>query len=311
MLRNLLINSIKYSLTLLLVAISNICLNAQEFDIKVSVSQSNTSMLSDAQIFRNLEQTISEFLNRTKWTNDDYAPHEKIKGSIQVIVKEEPSLNNYVADITIKTARPVFKTMYDTDMFSFTDANFSFSFNVGQVLQKSDNIFYDNLSSTFTFYAYIMLGLDYDSFSLYGGEDYYIMAREVRSALPASMQNNDPSWSSGLTVTRNKYWIVNDFLDTRVRPVRAFSYDYHRKIMDNMYMDPDKQRAILVSNISALDQVFQSYPNCLALQIFADAKRSELVEIFKVADGNQKTRIHDLLMKINPSQSKYFEILKQ
>jgi len=311
MLREFIKSTLRYNLILFWILVSNLCLDAQEFDIKVNVTQSNTSMLSDAQIFRNLELTISEFLNRTKWTNDEYAPHEKIKGSIQIIIKEEPSLNNYVADIIIKTARPVYKTMYDSDMLSFTDANFSFSFNVGQVLQKSDNIFYDNLSSTFTFYAYIILGLDYDSFSRYGGEDYFIMAREVRSALPASMQNSDPSWSSGLTVTRNKYWIVNDFLDTRVRPVRAFSFDYHRKIMDNMYLDPDKQRAILVSNINALDQVFQSYPNCLALQIFADAKRAELVEIFKVADGNQKTRIHDLLMRINPSQSKYFEILKQ
>ena len=285
--------------------------NAQEFDIRVSVTQSNTSMLSDPQIFIGLQSAISDFLNRTKWTQDDFTAAEKIKGSIQLVIKSEPSINNFVADLIIKTVRPIYNSTYDSDILSLTDADFTFSFNIGQVLQRSDNIFYDNLSSSLTFYAYMILGIDYDTYSLYGGENYYALAREVRSALPASMQTNDPSWGSGLNVTRNKYWMVSDFTDSRVKPVRAFIYDYHRQILDKMYEDPDKQRAILVSNINALDQVFQTYPNCLALQMFADAKRSELVEIFKVADSNQKTRIFDLLMKINPSQSKYFEILKQ
>ena len=128
-------------------------LSAQEFDIKVTVTPSNSSMLSDPQIFKNMEVAVSEFLNRTKWTNDEYQPHEKIKGSIQFIIKREPSINNFVADLVVKTVRPVYNTSYETDILSFTDADINFSYIVGQVLQRSDNIYYDNLSSTLTFFC--------------------------------------------------------------------------------------------------------------------------------------------------------------
>lgn len=308
-------NSINIGLKFILSVMLMACLSfgslaAQEFDIKVTVTPSNSSMLSDPQIFKNLEVAVSEFLNRTKWTNDEYQPHEKIKGSIQFIIKREPSINNFVADLVVKTVRPVYNTSYETDILSFTDADINFSYIVGQVLQRSDNIYYDNLSSTLTFFAYIMLGMDYDTFSAQGGEDYFVMAREVRSALPASIQTSDPSWGNNAIVTRNKFYLVSDFLDPRIKPARTFIYDYHRNILDNMTNDPDLQRAKLVSSISTLDKVLQSYPNSLALQIFADAKRGELVEIFKVADSDQKSRIYDLMMRINPSQAKYFEALK-
>lgn len=282
----------------------------QEFDIKVTVTQSNTSMLSDPQVFRNLENSISEFINRTKWTNDEFTQVEKIKGSIQILIKREPSLNSYVADLIVKTVRPIYNSNYDSDILSFTDSDFNFSFIVGQVLQRSDNIYYDNLSSTLTFFAYIMLGMDYDTFSPQGGEDFFVKAREVRSALPASIQTSDPSWGNNAIVTRNKFYLVNDFLDPRIKPARTFFYDYHRNILDNMTNDPDLQRAKLVSSIATLDKVMQAYPNSLALQLFADAKRTEIVEIFKVGDSDQKSRIYELMMQINPSQSKYFEVLK-
>ena len=285
--------------------------NAQEFDIEVTVTPGNTSMLSDAQTFKNLENAIREFMNRTKWTTDEYGVHEKIKGSIQFVIKRETTINNFVADMIVKTVRPIFNSGYETDILSFTDADINFSYIVGQVIQRSDNIYYDNLSSTLTFFAYIMLGMDYDTFAAQGGEDYFVKAREVRSALPASIQTSDPSWGNNAIVTRNKFYLVSDFLDPRIKPARTFFYDYHRNILDNMTNDPDLQRAKLVSSINSLEQVMVSYPGSLALQLFADAKRNELVEIFKVADGNQKSRIYELLMQINPSQSKYFEALKQ
>jgi hypothetical protein len=202
----------------------------------------------------------------------------------------------------------VYNSNYSTQVLNIVDKNVAFSFNVGQIIQKSDVAYFDNLSSILTFYAYIILGYDYDTFGLYGGDPYFQLANEVRNTLPQSIKDGQ-EWKNDISITRNKFYMVNDMLDPRVKPYRSFLYKYHREILDNMHIDPDKQRAILASSISELDEVNSVYPNSMVLNMFCDAKRDEIVEIFRVADSNQKKRVFDMVTSINPTLSQFMEPL--
>lgn len=280
----------------------------QELLVDVSVIVNRVDIKSDPQIFRELENNVREFYNRTKWTNDDFKDHEKIKATIQINIESEITTSVFQGEIIVKSSRPVYNSSYETTILNHIDKPVSFSYNIGQVIQRSDNVYIDNLSSLLTFYAYMILGYDYDTFSPLGGDIYFQNANDVRNALPNSIKNG-PEWTNDMSVTRNKYYMVNDMLDPRVRNFRQFQYRYHREILDNMYQDPDRQRAILASDISILKSVNESYPNSMVLYMFGDSKRLELLEIFKVADSNQKRRVYDIMTGINPTLSPILEPL--
>jgi hypothetical protein len=277
-------------------------LSGQEFQADVTINTVSGNFISDPQVFKSLEVSAEEFLNRTKWTNDEFRANEKIKVALQFNIETEPVANSFTAEIIVKSFRPVFNSSYNSQMLNIVDKNVIFSFNVGQIIQKSDAAYFDNLSSLLTFYSYIILGYDYDSFSLYGGDPHFQSANEVRNALPQSIRAGQ-EWSNDISITRNKYYMVNDMLDPRVRNYRSFVYRYHREILDNMHSDPDKQRAVLASSITDLNSVNSVYPNSMVLNMFCDAKRNEIIEIFKVADSNQKKRVYDMILSINPTLS--------
>jgi hypothetical protein len=281
---------------------------AQELDVTVNVSVNQVDIKSDPQIFKALETQVREFFNRTKWTNDDYRDHEKIRATIQINIESEISTSLFQGEIIVKSSRPVYNSNYETPILNHIDKPVSFSFNIGQVIQRSDNVYIDNLSSLLTFYSFMILGYDYDTFSPLGGDIHFQSANDVRNALPNSIKNG-PEWTNDMSVSRNKYYMVNDMLDPRVRGFRMFQYKYHREILDNMYLEPDKQRAILASSITDLRSVNEVYPNSMVLYMFGDSKRQELLEIFKVADLNQKRKVYDVMVGINPTLSPVLEPL--
>jgi Domain of unknown function (DUF4835) len=281
---------------------------AQELDVTVNVSVNQVDIKSDPQIFKALETQVREFFNRTKWTNDDYRDHEKIRATIQINIESEISTSLFQGEIIVKSSRPVYNSNYETPILNHIDKPVSFTFNIGQVIQRSDNVYIDNLSSLLTFYSFMILGYDYDTFSPLGGDVHFQSANDVRNALPNSIKNG-PEWTNDMSVSRNKYYMVNDMLDPRVRGFRMFQYKYHREILDNMYLDPDKQRAILASSITDLRSVNEVYPNSMVLYMFGDSKRQELLEIFKVADLNQKRKVYDVMVGINPTLSPVLEPL--
>lgn len=283
--------------------------HAQEFNIDVNINIPITT-ISDAKVFSVLETQIEEFYNRTKWTNEEFKSHEKIKGNIQITIREEPQLGTYVTDLIIQTSRPVFGSNYETPILNYVEDGFIFNFIEGQPIQRSDNQFYDNLSSTLTYYAYIMLGYDYDSFSNLGGDPYFSQAMGVMTALPNSMQTNDNGWKAGLNVGRNKYWIITNQMDPRIRTLRQVFYEYHIHNLDKMSEDADKYRAGLLSTLKLLENLIQSYPNSMSMQLFADAKRNEIIEIYKAAPSDQKQKIYDLMTAIEPFQSNKYNVLK-
>jgi len=282
-------------------------LKAQELDFKVSLVV-QTSTTADPTLFKDLENNIREFLNSTKWTEDEFQNIEKIRGSIQLTLSSEPQPNVFTAELILQTERPVFSSSYSSPMLNLIDKNITFSFNGLQPLLKTTNNFYDNLSSILSFYAYLTIGTDYDSYSLNGGELMYNKAQEIITSLPSNMVR-DEGWKNDTGSRRNRFWMVENILNPRMRQYRQAFYEYHRLCLDKMYDDPDKSRAVLLSTLTSIGQANIEYPNSVLLQRFGDAKKDEIVEIFKIGDKGQRTKVSAIMVGIDASKKEKYSVL--
>jgi len=251
-----------------------------------------------------------EFFNNTQWTEDTYENEERIKGTVNITVVEEKNSNTFVADIIVQSERPVYNAVYVTPMLNYIDKSVEFNYDINQPIQRSDNVYLDQLSSVLTYYAYVMLAMDYDSFESFGGDEHWLNAQNVINAIPTGLTNNN-GWDSGPTnVRRNRYWLVENMINPKVRPYRQSLYDYHINGLDIMHDDADKGRAIMLSAINVYGEVNRDYNNSMVMRLMADAKRNEIIEIFKVGDKGQKTKVRSTMLKIDPTQADRYNVLR-
>ena len=290
------------TLFVLIISLSLGSLKAQEFDLDILISSRASSQV-DPALYNDLKQNVENFYNGTKWSDEEFAEEELIEGQITFTIVREINSNTFVADLLIQSKRPVFKSNYKTTMLNYLDRGITITYNPGQPLFRSDNSFSDELSSTLTFYAYVMLGLDFDSFAALGGENYFKSAQNVINGLPPGLQNSEVWNNTGGIITNNKYWLLENLTNPRMRAFRQFFYEYHRLGLDGMYNDPDKQRAIITSSFMALNDVVEKYPNALILSLFSDAKATELVDIFKAGDRGQMKRVYDIMVACAPAHA--------
>jgi hypothetical protein len=297
-----------YILILFAFFIGTQTMDAQELNAKVVVS-APISTTVDPSVYQSLEKAMTELLNNTRWSEDEFEGEEKIDLNVQLTITSELSPTAFEGELIVQSSRPVFNSLYSTPLLNHVDRNVTFSFIDQQVLQKSNVSYTDNLSSILSYYAYLILGLDYDSFSLYGGDANFQYAQDVVNNLSSGVKS-DPGWKiEGLTKT-NRYWILENILNPRVRPYRQAIYEYHRLGLDDMVDDPDRKRAIISSAITAIGDVNQSIPNSIIMQIFANTKREELVEIFKVDERGPRSKIRNIMAKIDPANASKYDDLK-
>lgn len=281
---------------------------AQELKINVNISTPKLKT-ADPKVFNTLETAISEFINNTKWTDEDFEDGEQIEGSLQINIKEDLSTNSFIADFYVQSVRPVFNSGYNSTLLNHVDRDVKFNYEELTPIQNNTNGFTDNLSAVLSYYVYIILGFDYDTFSPLGGEKYFQIAQNIVSSVPPSISSGERSWVS-LGSSRNRYWLVENVLNPRVRPYRLAYYDYHRKSLDIMENDPDRGRAILMSALGQIDRVNRAYPNSMILQMFSDSKNVEIVEIFKVANRADQQKVYNIMTAIDPSKAPQYSDLK-
>ncbi len=287
---------------------TNTLISAQEIQVKVDVNSPNNTTV-DKSLFKALERSVFEFFNSTKWTEDEYKDSEKIDAQVTLTVVSEINANTFTVDLLVQSRRPVYKSGYNTTMVNYLDRGIDITFTDGQQIQRSDASYVDNLSSILTFYSYIILGYDYDSFSPLGGDKYFVKAREIINSLPTSIATSSGWDNRGGIVGRNRYWMVENLLSPKMRPFRQFVYEYHRLGLDELYGDVDRQRAIISSGINGLQSVITDYPSSMSLQMFSDTKYMEIVDLFKVADRGQKKKVYDIMVQCDPGRAgKYAEL---
>ncbi|MEO6038024.1 MAG: DUF4835 family protein [Saprospiraceae bacterium] len=304
---------LKRVIPILLLLIPFLALHAQgtgEINATVRISTPQLQQ-ADRKVFDLLEVSLRDFLNNTKWTQDQFEPDERIKCNFIFTISEELGGNTFKAELAVQAVRPVYGSGYETPLISHLDKDCTFAYEQNQpiefVLDAADN---QNLPAILAYYVYIILGMDYDSFSLYGGESYYLTAQHIVTNIQSGGGNVASGWRPGDGgKNRNRYWLIENLLNPRVKPYRAAMYNYYRKGLDNFAVNIDQGKVAVMQALEEVDKVNIAYFNAMIIQMFANAKKDELVEMWKVGAKAQKDRVIQIMSKIDPANGqRYREI---
>ena len=284
-------------------------INAQELQVKVNINHSQIQG-TDASVFENLQQTMEQFLNERSWTDLQFQKNECIQASLNITVnKYNRDENRFECTALIQANRPVFNSAYTTTLYNNRDANFNFDFQQFDQLNFVEENIDNQLTALLAYYAMLIIGLDLDSFAPMGGTD--VLQRCL--VLVNNAQNlGFPGWKS-FEDNRNRFAIINDYLDEAMKPFRQLQYDYYRKGLDEMANNAERGRTEISTALEDdLQKAHQDKPLSLLPQIWTDYKTDELATIYK-GKGTQKEkqRIYDILMGLNASQNNSWEAIKQ
>jgi hypothetical protein len=281
---------------------------AQELNCSVQVVSPALQASADKQILQTLQQAIYEFMNTKKWTNDVFAQDERIECSIVITVTSRPATDQFVATMQVQSRRPIFKTSYNSLLFNYNDQNVTFSYTQSQPFEYTDNTYTSNLTSILAFYAYYIIGLDYDSYSLEGGTPCFQKAQQV---ITNAQNSPEKGWKS-FEDTRNRYWLVENILNNTFKPLRECIYKYHRLGFDVMSEDLNSGRTAVMQSLDLAKNVFDAKPGSFNMQIFFLSKADELVNLFsQLEQPSDKQKMVDLLNQIDPANTtKYNKILQ-
>jgi len=271
---------------------------AQELNCKVTIN-SQQIQTTERRVFSDMEQAFTQFLNGRKWTNDNFKPEERITSNIIINFEEMPSVGFFKASVQVLAARPVHNTGYESLIFNFADREWQFEYTESQPLQFNENAFTSNITSMLAYYAYIILGMDYDSYSNMGGTPYFELAWQV---VNNAQQSGSVGWDQ-FGSNRNRYWLTENLLNAMMVPLRETYYEYHIKGMDIFQDKPDEARVAILETLKKLQQVKAVRPNSIYPISFMDAKLDELVNVYSRGDMTVRRQAYDLISKIDPGKS--------
>lgn len=281
---------------------------AQELNTTVKINVQKLQTV-DKKVFETLEQTVREFMNSQKWTDEIFDQNERITCNILLTIQEELSPTSFKADLAIQASRPVYGSGYETVIFNHIDRDVAFAYEQFQPLIFSRNAFNDNLSAVLSFYAYLILGMDGDSFAALGGEKYFQTSQEIVNNVPPNASNAYKGWR-GADSDRNRFWMIENLLSPRVRPYRQGMYDYHRQALDVMASDAGKGRQTIADVLQKVSEVNQAYPNSMIIQMFNNTKAQEIVEIFKRGTLQEQDRVIQIMSRIDPANAGKYRAIK-
>lgn len=296
-------------LLLSLVAINSF---AQELNCKVKVMYDRIQGI-DKQVFIGMERNISEFMNTRKWTTDQFQTNERIECNILINLTSQIEQDAFEATINIQASRPVFNTSYNSSLVNFIDREFKFRFNQFTPLQFDDNRivgndpFASNLTATLAYYAYLVIGLDYDSFAPNGGNDYFKKAQNIVNNAPESGKAIT-GWKA-VDGNKNRYWIIDQMLNPRFKAFRSIWYNMHREGLDKMSTKPVESRKLILETLPQLVQLNRENPSSILLQFFFSAKSDEFASLVAQEEQGEKTKYISMLQQLDiPNIQKYNNI---
>lgn len=295
-------------LTALIVLCLNSALCAQELDCIVTVNVGPRVQTTDRGVFTDMKNAFQQFLNTRKWTNDNYLLHEKIKCSILININDMPAIGVFSASVQVQAARPVYNTNYNSLIFNFGDREWDFQYLETIPLEFNDNVFTSNITSLLAYYAYTILGMDYDTFSELGGTPYFQRALQVVNNAQSS---NLAGWQS-IGSIRNRYWFNENMINTQFVDVRKNAYSYHRLALDTFEKDPDNSRLIILKGLKDIKKARDINPNAISVISFFDTKGIELANLFSEGELNVRKEAYDLITTMDPTnRAMYDKILKK
>jgi len=303
----------KFSFLLVLVIAFKISA-AQELKANITVVSSQVGNNVNQNVFRTLQTALNNFINTRKWTSDNYQPNERIECSFLLNLQPTNDLNVYNASVTIQAARPIYNTSYLSPIINFKDENIIFKYVEFQQLEFNENrvsgsdALISNLTAVIAYYIYMILAFDYDSFSPRGGDPYFQKAQNIVNNAPDG--RGISGWKA-FDGVRNRYWLVENMLNSRYTIMHDVYYNYYRLGMDKLYEDENAARVELMNVLNLLNNFNTDNPNKMINQFFFQGKSTELVKVFSKAPQQDKARASELLQKLDiTNATKYKEELK-
>ena len=280
--------------------------SAQDLNARVTVL-SPKIQTTNKRMFQSLETAMKDFLNGRKWLNDPVLSQERIECSFVVNITNWDGSSSFNAELQVQSTRPVFNSNYTTSLLNINDKDFDFNYTEGQTIDYSDQNFQSNLASVMAFYAYIIAGVDYDSFSRLGGTPYHARAQNVLTIAQASSYRGWKAFDSNT----NRYWLIENLNNKVYEPLRIFIYDYHRNGMDMMADNVGRARKAINGFLPALAEVDRQRLGAMLPLVFFAAKSDELVNLYAAAPAQERVQAFNILMKADPSNGIKYQALQK
>ena len=293
---------------LILAASCIVPVQAQELQVKININSQQVEG-ADKSVFENLQQTLQQFMDDRQWTELQFQKNERIVCNFNLTVTKYDKANNrFECTALIQANRPVYNSAYNSTLYNNKDADFNFEFVQFDQLNFNDEVIDNQLTALMAYYAYLIIGLDLDSFSPLGGTD--ILQRCMQ--LTNNAQDLGFTGWKAFETSRNRFAIINDYLDEAMKPFRQLQYDYYRTGLDEMANNAERGRTNITTALEKLKNAHEEKPLSLLPQIWTDYKRDELANIYK-GKGTQKEKeaVYDILLNINAAQSDAWNKIKE
>lgn len=277
---------------------------SQEFQANVTVLSNRIPTSVDRQIFTTLQSALYNFINGRKWTNVAFNQNEKIQCSFLVNLSASTDNNTYSASLTVQSARPIYNSSYQSALMNYMDDQFTFKYVQYQDMDFNENRvggtdpLTANLTAVIAYYVYIILGLDFDSYGLRGGDLYYQKAQNIVNNAPENSALNGWKPFDGL---RNRYWLVENLTNPKYNPIHDAMYGYYRQCMDQMFDHEADARVAAMNSLVIFNSIYNQFPDIMFLQFFFQGKGTEIGNVFKRGTPDEKSRALDILSRIDVS----------
>ncbi|BAU56082.1 type IX secretion system protein PorD [Mucilaginibacter gotjawali] len=280
--------------------------SAQDLNATVQVLSPKVQS-TNKRILQTLETAMKDFLNGRKWSQDNILPQERIECNFILNVTNWDGNSNFSGELQVLSVRPVFNSGYTSTLLNTLDKDISFSYTEGQTMDFSDQSYLGELTSILAFYADVIVGLDYDSFSRFGGTPYFAAAQTV----VANAQGSSAKGWKAFDGNKNRYWLQENLNNKLYQPLRSFMYDYHRNGLDLMADNASKGKKAIFDLMPTLSQVDMQRVGGMFPLVFFTAKRDEFVSIFANADMQQKVQVINILTQVDPANGLKYQALQK
>jgi hypothetical protein len=283
-----------------------LAVNAQDLNARVQVL-SPKIQTTNKRVFQALENAMKDFLNGRKWATDQIMPQERIECTFTLNITSWDGSNNFSTELQVQSQRPIFNSSYTTTLLNVNDKDFDFTYTEGQSLDYTDQSFQNNLTAVMAFYAYIIVGMDYDSFAKFSGTPYFAAAQNIVSNAQSTGFKGWKAFDSNL----NRYWLAENLNNKIYNNLRAFIYDYHRTGLDIMADNAAKGRKVISGILPVLTQIDRQRIGAMLPLVFFTAKADELVSIFAKGDLQEKNQAMNVLNQADPSNGNKYQALQR
>ncbi|MDE6468940.1 MAG: DUF4835 family protein [Muribaculaceae bacterium] len=297
--------TLSYIYAVLFLSLAPIGAAAQELDCNVTINADQIEG-TNKQVFQTLQQAVSEYMNTTVFTNAQFAANEKIECRMFFTISEY-SDDIFKGDLQVQSLRPVYNSSYTSTLINFRDAKLEFTYRENEPLVFSVNNMESQITAILNFYAYLILAVDFDSFSPRGGDPYFDRLAQI---VQMAQSSGETGWKA-FEDNKNRSAVLSSFTDPATTGIRDMMYKYHRQGLDNMSVSVDKGRAAVTESLSEIEKVSKTSPMSVALSMFKDAKLDELVNIYSKAPQEERERVYKLLEPIYPTEQSRLEEIKK